>query len=242
MNSLPKLGKKRLLQELPVVVFACILGRVVVARILIRVIRSMERSIDFLALWGDPQGLHPKHRLTDYHDFFAKRVKPAWLVIDAGCGNGALASDVARKTGAHVIGIDISEENIRVAKRNFATAGVEFKCADILTTPMQKADAVLLSNVLEHIGDRVGFLASLRINIRPSVLLLRVPQYERHWLVPFGEELGEDMRLDSTHFVEHRLGSLVSELTSAGWVVRYCEAMWGEYRLEAVPAGGVSNE
>lgn len=36
-------------------------------------------------------GLHPKHRLMDYHRFFVDAVQPNDMVCDIGCGNGALS-------------------------------------------------------------------------------------------------------------------------------------------------------
>ena len=41
-------------------------------------------------------GIHPKHRLMNYHDFFIKRITPSDRVLDIGCGNGAVAYDVAK--------------------------------------------------------------------------------------------------------------------------------------------------
>ena len=42
-------------------------------------------------------GLHPKHRLMNYHKFFVDNVSPEDTVLDMGCGNGALTFDVAQK-------------------------------------------------------------------------------------------------------------------------------------------------
>jgi len=40
-------------------------------------------------------GLHPKHRIMNYHKFFVDNVSPGDTVLDIGCGNGALAFDLA---------------------------------------------------------------------------------------------------------------------------------------------------
>ena len=52
------------------------------------------------------EDLHPKHRLMNYHQFFLDHIRPTDRVLDIGCGNGALAYDLAGKT-AHVTGIDL---------------------------------------------------------------------------------------------------------------------------------------
>ena len=57
-------------------------------------------------------GLHTKHRHTRYHDFFVSRIKPGERVADIGCGIGALACDVAGKSGADVVAIDLSSEEL----------------------------------------------------------------------------------------------------------------------------------
>jgi hypothetical protein len=42
------------------------------------------------------------------------------------------------------------------------------------------------------------------VRIRPKLLHVRVPQFERHWQVPYAQELGLDTWLDPTHRIEHR--------------------------------------
>ncbi|OQX53418.1 MAG: hypothetical protein B5M53_06965 [Candidatus Cloacimonas sp. 4484_209] len=59
----------------------------------------------------EPDGLHPKHRLMKYHDWFLSHIDREWTVLDVGCGNGALTYDLAGKA-KRVIGIDINSNNI----------------------------------------------------------------------------------------------------------------------------------
>lgn len=60
-------------------------------------------------------GLHPKHRLMKYHQFFVDKIENEETVLDIGCGNGALSYDIAKKT-KKVIAIDMSEDNIKAAR------------------------------------------------------------------------------------------------------------------------------
>jgi len=106
-------------------------------------------------------GLHPKHRIMHYHDFFVERIRPGELVLDIGCGAGAVAYSIA-KGGGNVIALDISEKNIIEANRLFPHPNIRYICGDALTfVPDNAIDVVVMSNVLEHIEDRIGFLHRL---------------------------------------------------------------------------------
>ncbi len=235
MKTLPNLGKKRYLKELPFVLASLFTGRRAILRFLLRTLYAIQSSIDYLAIWDASDNLHPKHRLTDYHDFFAQRISADQTVLDIGCGCGAVAASIARSTGARIIGIDKDPSNIACAQKLCRNTGMEFICADALTAELPTADTIVLSNVLEHLDRRDTFLRTLREHIQPRLLLIRIPQYERDWTVPYAGELGLDTRLDPTHRIEHRHEEILGELAASGWYVRFMEARWGEYRIEAVP-------
>ena len=77
-------------------------------------------------------GLHTKHRHIRYHDFFVARVKRGERILDIGCGNGALAHDIAERAGARVLGIDTNPENISGARQKFRHPDLEFRAGDAL--------------------------------------------------------------------------------------------------------------
>lgn len=182
-------------------------------------------------------GIHTKHRHTRYHDFFVNRIGAGDRVLDVGCGIGALAFDIAEKSGAVVTGIDINEKNIAIAKDRFMHANTRFFLGDVVETNFQeKFDVVVLSNVLEHIEDRVSFLKKILHSVAPSRVLLRVPLFERDWRVPLKKELGLDYRLDSTHFIEYTHQEFVTEIESAGLGFSHYESCWGEIWAEAKPS------
>ncbi|MCI5212605.1 MAG: class I SAM-dependent methyltransferase, partial [Candidatus Electrothrix sp. ATG2] len=96
-------------------------------------------------------GLHTKHRHMRYHDFFVERVKADEHVIDIGCGNGAVAYDMADKAGCKVIGIDLAENNIALAQKQFSHPNITYLPGDVLKDfPVKRFDVAVLSNVLEH--------------------------------------------------------------------------------------------
>ncbi len=179
-------------------------------------------------------GLHTKHRHINYHDFFVRRIEPGSRVLDVGCGNGALAYDIATQVPeASVYGIDIVPENIEFARHKYSAENIQFVCADALCDlPTQPLDAIVLSNVLEHIEKRVDFLRGLQKRYQPRKFLIRIPIFERDWRVPLKEELGIDYRLDPTHYIEYRQGQFAEEIARAGLRIHHSQVNWGEIWAE----------
>ena len=178
-------------------------------------------------------GVHTKHRHTRYHDFFVRRVHSEDRVLDIGCGNGALAHDVAEKAGARVWGIDLSDANIHIANERYSHPRVHYSVGNALVKlPADRFDAVIMSNVLEHMADRPQFLRRLQATARPSRILIRVPLFERDWRVPLRKELGTEWRLDSTHETEYTLESFADEIAGAGMSIVHQEVRWGEIWAE----------
>jgi ubiquinone/menaquinone biosynthesis C-methylase UbiE len=181
-------------------------------------------------------GVHTKHRHTRYHDFFVNRIHEGERVLDVGCGIGALAIDIAVKSEAFVVGIDLEAKNIAQAKQRFAHPNIDYMVGDATEQALDGPfDVAVLSNVLEHIEKRVEFLRGLIRRATPGRVLLRVPMFERDWRVPLKKELGIEFRLDPTHWTEYTPESFVEELASAGLQIKEQEFRWGEIWAEAVP-------
>ena len=101
-------------------------------------------------------GIHPKHRVTDYHRFFVERIRAGEKVLDIGCGGGSVAFSIA-ETGAMVTGIDIDESLIQTARRRYDRTNLSFIVGDVTKAlPHGCFDVVVLSNILEHIDDQIG--------------------------------------------------------------------------------------
>ncbi len=81
-------------------------------------------------------------------------------LVEIGCGTGANLSAFADRFDC--VGVDTSPEAVRLAARRFP--GLRFVCG---TAPQETAslvgdaDVVLLLDVLEHVADDFGFLASI---------------------------------------------------------------------------------
>lgn len=171
-------------------------------------------------------GLHPKHRLMKYHKFFVDNIAPGETVLDIGCGNGALSHDLSKKA-EKIVGIDLNEENIKLAKKDFSAPNIEYLVGDATKSlPGRKFDTIILSNVLEHIENRVDFLKRIK-DLAPGILI-RVPMINREWITLYKKELKVEWRLDQTHYTEYTLELLKEELQEAGLRIDEFSIQFGE--------------
>ena len=202
-------------------------------RLTLFALKNILRAHSFTYSWAgrlgtkvEGSGLHPKHRIMNYHKFFVDNVGENDTVLDIGCGNGALSYDVAKKA-KKVVGIDLSEQNISIAKRKYSRENLEYIHGDALTDlPNERFDVIILSNVLEHIDKRVDFLKALK-NRAPK-FLIRVPMLNRSWIDVYKKELGLEYRLDKTHFIEYTVENFKGELGKAGLSVSDYSVQFGE--------------
>lgn len=183
-------------------------------------------------------GLHPKHRLMRYHDFFVHRIRRNERVLDLGCGVGALATSIALRAEADVTGIDLSTKNLAEGKNRAEVAGIAHRltleCGDIVQHRVSgRFDTIVLSNVLEHLRDRPTLLQRWSAWYAPTRFLIRVPALDRDWRVPYKRELGVEWRLDLTHETEYTRQQLDAELSEGGLSITECHTQWGEYWCEA---------
>lgn len=180
----------------------------------------------------EPDGLHPKHRLMKYHDWFASHLSSSDNVLDIGCGNGALAYDLG-KSCKSVTALDINPVNIERANAKHRRENVTYMVADATTHDFDHPfDVIVLSNVLEHIADRPTFLKKVYANQKadnPPPLLLRVPMLNREWITLYKKEKGLEWRLDPTHETEYTQQQLESELAEADLFIKDISINFGEF-------------
>jgi len=208
-------------------------------KLMLFALKTILRAHSFTYRWAgrlskkfEKDGLHPKHRIMNYHKFFVDNINDGDKVLDIGCGNGALTYDVAKKA-KKVVGIDFSERNISFAKEKFSGTNIQYICGNALTDlPNERFDVIMLSNVLEHIDKRVEFLKALKI--RAPKFLIRVPMLNRSWIDLYKKELGLEYRLDRTHFIEYTLEGFEEELAKAGLRILDYSIQFGEIWTEII--------
>lgn len=180
-------------------------------------------------------GIHPKHRILRYNEWFLDNTEPGWTILDIGCNTGEMTFALAQKA-SFVYGIETNKDYLVVANGKNARSNIKYICADATTynfNALKPLNCITLSNFLEHIENRIDFLKKSISNVKWADdnnrrVLIRVPLIDRGWIVSYKEELGLDYRLDSTHKTEYTLSQLSKELKQAGIKIEKSEVRFGE--------------
>ena len=169
-------------------------------------------------------------------------------LLDAGCGIGGTSRYLAASTGAHVSGVDLTEEYIGVAKmlseRVGLSDGTDFRQGNVLDLPFDAGsfDVVWTEHVQMNISDKAGFYGELYRVLRPGGTLafhdiFAGPEGGLHFPVPWAP----DSSISHLIPIEELRGVLVG----AGFSQRHWEDKTGasaEFfvsRLEAIKREGM---
>jgi 2-polyprenyl-3-methyl-5-hydroxy-6-metoxy-1,4-benzoquinol methylase len=152
-----------------------------------------EQVIDSQKYW---------QRLGGRPDFSGK------VVLDLGCGHGALSIDAAIAGAQRVIGLDLSSNRIAFARRlvaerfsNIANK-IEFYSMDIADIPLDgQVDIVISKDTFEHITSMEQVLQSIRRVLREDGLL--IAGFSPLFYSPFGDHgfhaIGSRFKLPWAH-------------------------------------------
>lgn len=103
---------------------------------------------------------------------FVMRFTPG-AVLDAGCGTGRVARELARR-GADVVGVDIDDDMLATARRR--SPDLEWICADLASVVLGRAfDVILLAgNVMIFLapGSEATVIANMARQLLPGGLLI----------------------------------------------------------------------
>ena len=115
-----------------------------------------------LKIYDEIDWWNPKHSLQQMvpikFDYFKKKIGnlKGLKILDLGCGGGLLSEEFA-KSGAKVIGIDISENSLKIAKthasKNNLTITYKKGYAENIPANDDTFNAVICADCLEHVDD-----------------------------------------------------------------------------------------
>ena len=116
----------------------------------------------------NPKGIEQYHRSTV--DPIVCEIPAGAKVLDVGCNSGELMKLLKDTKGCNVIGIDVAEEPLRLAKEK----GLEVLNADAESLPFPDGtfDVVVMREVLVHLHDPVKALKEIARVLKPSGFLL----------------------------------------------------------------------
>ncbi|MHB9031587.1 MAG: class I SAM-dependent methyltransferase [Anaerolineae bacterium] len=121
-------------------------------------------------------------------------LKPGMTVFDCGTGRGfylKLVDEIC--PGCRLVGLDYDEHVLAFARSHLQSRGALLNRGDIHHLPYQAEtfDAVILSEVLEHLADDAGALQEIKRIMKPgAVLAVTVPhQHYSGWFDPLNRIL-----------------------------------------------------
>ncbi len=89
------------------------------------------------------------------------------VIIDFGCGEGDDAIEMAGRGAKRVIGIDIREDILQIAKQKALRAGLQDTCLFGSSTK-ELADVVVSLDAFEHFADPATILRTMNTLLRPA--------------------------------------------------------------------------
>lgn len=112
-------------------------------------------------------------RLKFIEAHLQKEIPAGGRVLDVGCGNGVISRHLGQ-FGFDVLGIDISQKTIDVARSKNKLPNVRFEAisAEQLTAQGERYDAVICSEVLEHLDHPENLLKVIHESLKDNGLLV----------------------------------------------------------------------
>jgi SAM-dependent methyltransferase len=134
-------------------------------------------------------------------------------LLDYGCGTGGLSKCLTNH-GYRVAGVDKSHTAIAKARSEFP--GINFVCGEVdQAAKLGPYDAVVLSHLLEHVSDDLGFLRTIAGMLRTGgAVYIEVPL-----LCPDIRQSRPDWYLQRDHCREYTKLGLYSVVRQAGFAV-----------------------
>lgn len=167
--------------------------------------------------WGDSfhfaarrQGERFKDSLIRCERFLADELEltPAKKAVDIGCGIGGPLCEIARYSGAGVVGVNNNAYQVRKVWQNIERAHLQDRCAamkaDFMSIPVESTsfDAAYAMQATPHAPDKTGVFREIYRILKPGGLLagyewcltpLYDPENTAHQRLKLGVEVGNGL-------------------------------------------------
>lgn len=140
------------------------------------------------------------------------------LILDLGCGEGAISNFLAAKKTRNVIGIDIDKKRVQRSYQK----NLKFIHGDAIKFNVKSVDGIVISDVLHHINfqDQEKLLENISRNLKKGgVVVIKeidTGEFIRSWLSRFWDFVFYPM--DKIYFSNSK--DLSSKLTKLGFSVK----------------------
>ncbi len=143
--------------------------------------KAYPRSPDLLT----EQVYEGKSKLSLLGEELTKKLQGK-TVIDFGCGKGNEAIEMVRRGAARVIGLDIREDHLEIARRSAEAAGVSDRCV-FATSTTEPVEMITTIDAFEHFGEPEKILALMGSLLGPGGELIF--SFGPTWYHPLGGHL-----------------------------------------------------
>ncbi|NND92830.1 MAG: bifunctional 2-polyprenyl-6-hydroxyphenol methylase/3-demethylubiquinol 3-O-methyltransferase UbiG [Granulosicoccus sp.] len=152
---------------------------------------ELAKFQDLASRWWDANSeFKPLHQINPLRlEWIAERCDlPGSRVLDVGCGGGILAESMAQ-AGADVLGIDLAEAPLAVARLHARESGAsleyrEISAEDCATEMPDQFDCVTCLEMLEHVPDPASTVAACASLVKPGgrVFFSTISRNPKSWL------------------------------------------------------------
>jgi sterol 24-C-methyltransferase len=177
-----------------------------------------ELATDFYEYgWGESFHFAPRHRLESFSQSIARAemylamrlgLKPGMKVLDVGCGVGGPMREIARFSGAHITGLNLSDYQLGRAEKHNKRYGMEnyidLMKGDFMKIPVENNtyDSVYQIEATAHAPSKEGVYGEIYRVLKPGAIFGGYewcmtdkydPKNEEHKKVKYGIEIGNSL-------------------------------------------------
>ena len=158
-------------------------------------------------------------------------------LLDVGSGFGGPARQIARATGCHVVGVDLTQTYVDAAEALTVAAGlddrVSFVCADVAAVERRDFDAASTIHVQMNVADKVSFYNGIANRLRSGARLVVFevcrrgdvePAFPQPWSIS-GDDSFLDTPADLLAAIEAGGLAMLEWVDETGWVLAWFEGL-----------------